>query len=46
MFLNTNKVREAEKLDELSSDREIKGGSNLLEVLVGKDNIEKLTNES
>ena len=45
MFLNTNKVREAEKLDELSNDREIKGGNNLLEVLVGKDNIEKLTKD-
>ena len=44
MFLNTNKVREAEQNDMYNS-KEMKGGSNLLEVLVGKDNIQKLTKD-
>lgn len=41
MFLNTNKV----KTDAMVEENEMKGGNNLLELLVGKDNVDKLTRE-
>jgi len=42
MFLNTNKVKTDAMIEEKS---EMKGGNNLLELLVGKDNVDKLTTQ-
>ncbi len=42
MFLNTNKVKTDSMIEEKS---EMKGGNNLLELLVGKDNVDKLTSQ-
>ena len=43
MFLNTNKVKTDAMIEE---KLEMKGGNNLLELLVGKDNVDKLTKQS
>ena len=40
MFLNTNKVK-----TDAMMDSEMKGGNNLLELLVEKDNVDKLTSQ-
>lgn len=42
MFLNTNKVKTDAMIEEKS---EMNGGNNLLELLVGKDNVDKLTSQ-
>lgn len=41
MFLNTNKIKTDAMMDEQS--KKMNGGNSLLELLVGKDNVEKLT---
>ena len=42
MFLNTNKVKKDAMIEEKS---EMNGGNSLLELLVGKDNVDKLTTQ-
>lgn len=45
MFLNTNKVKTDAALEQKTHDEQMNGGNNLLELLVGRDNVNKLTSQ-